>query len=80
MGIEVQRVGHVVLKVTDLKRALGFYSGVLGLARVAQANFGDGDMIFPLCGIDASRHRPGSGRSRRALTRRRRHRPLTTWP
>src|ERR1700683_5083592 len=26
------RIGHVHLKVADLERALGFYSGVLGLA------------------------------------------------
>jgi catechol 2,3-dioxygenase len=29
--MEIQSLGHVVLKVTDLERAEGFYSGLLGL-------------------------------------------------
>ena len=46
MGIEVTGVGHVVLKVTDLGRALVFYRDVLGLKEVARGDFGDGTMVF----------------------------------
>ena len=46
MGITVERVGHVVLKVSDLTRSLGFYRDVLGLSEVARGNFGDGPMVF----------------------------------
>ena len=46
MGMRVDRVGHVVLKVSDLTRALGFYRDVLGLTEVARGNFGDGPMVF----------------------------------
>ncbi len=46
MGIEVQRVGHVVLKVTDIERALVFYLDALGLNEVARHDFGDGPMAF----------------------------------
>jgi catechol 2,3-dioxygenase len=46
MGIEIGRVGHVVLKVSDLNRALGFYCGALGLTEVARRDFGDGMMVF----------------------------------
>jgi catechol 2,3-dioxygenase len=44
--VEIQGVGHVVLKVTDLERALVFYRDALGLAEVARENFGDGTMVF----------------------------------
>ncbi len=46
MGITVERVGHVVLKVSDLTRALEFYRDTLGLAEVARGDFGDGTMVF----------------------------------
>ncbi|HVN50724.1 MAG TPA: VOC family protein [Acidimicrobiales bacterium] len=46
MGITVERVGHVVLKVSDLTRALEFYRDVLGLSEVASGDFGDGAMVF----------------------------------
>jgi catechol-2,3-dioxygenase len=35
-GIRVERVGHVVLKVRSLERAVPFYRDVLGLAEVAR--------------------------------------------
>ncbi len=50
MSIDVMGVGHVVLKVTDLDRALDFYSTTLGLAEVARGDFGDGTMVFLSCG------------------------------
>lgn len=46
MGITVERVGHVVLKVSDLTRSLSFYRDVLGLSEVARGDFGDGTMVF----------------------------------
>jgi catechol 2,3-dioxygenase len=46
MGIAVEGVGHVVLKVSDLERALEFYVGDLGLNEVARADFGSGTMVF----------------------------------
>ncbi len=46
MGISVEGVGHVVLKVSDVERSLGFYVGALGLTEVARADFGDGSMVF----------------------------------
>jgi catechol 2,3-dioxygenase len=44
--VEIQGVGHVVLKVTDLERALTFYRDALGLVEVAREDFGDGTMAF----------------------------------
>jgi catechol 2,3-dioxygenase len=35
-----------VIRVSDLDRALEFYSGVLGLQEVARRNFGEGPMVF----------------------------------
>jgi len=46
MSISVERVGHVVLKVSDLDAALAFYRDVLGLTEVARGDFGDGQMVF----------------------------------
>ena len=43
MSIRVERVGHVVLKVRDLGRAVAFYTGVLGLREVGR--YGP-DMVF----------------------------------
>jgi len=45
MAIRVERVGHVVLKVRDLERAVRFYRDVLGLREVARGAFG-GPMVF----------------------------------
>jgi catechol 2,3-dioxygenase len=41
--MQVERVGHVVLKVSDLGRAVGFYAGVLGLREVGRLG---PDMVF----------------------------------
>jgi len=46
MSIAVSKVGHIVLRVSDLDRALSFYSGVLGLREVARRDFGEGPMVF----------------------------------
>lgn len=46
MAIEVEGVGHVVLKVSDLERAVAFYRDVLGLTEVTRRDFGDGSMAF----------------------------------
>lgn len=46
MGITIERVGHVVLKVSDLEQSLDFYRDVLGLSEVARGDFGDGTMVF----------------------------------
>ena len=45
-GISIAKVGHIVLKVENLDRALGFYCGVLGLKEVARRDFGQGTMAF----------------------------------
>jgi catechol 2,3-dioxygenase len=46
MSVSVSKVGHIVLRVSDLDRALAFYSGVLGLHEVARRDFGEGAMVF----------------------------------
>jgi catechol 2,3-dioxygenase len=46
VGIAVSKVGHIVLRVDDLDRALAFYCGVLGLHEVARRDFGEGPMVF----------------------------------
>jgi catechol 2,3-dioxygenase len=46
MGCSVSKVGHIVLRVDDLDRALAFYCGVLGLHEVARRDFGEGPMAF----------------------------------
>jgi catechol 2,3-dioxygenase len=43
MGIQVERVGHVVLRVRDLARSVPFYTDVLGLREVGR--YGP-DMVF----------------------------------
>lgn len=45
-GIKIESVGHVVLKVSDLERSLGFYRDVLGLSEVARMSIGDAPMVF----------------------------------
>jgi catechol 2,3-dioxygenase len=42
----VAKVGHIVIRVSDLDRALAFYTGVLGLHEVARRDFGEGPMVF----------------------------------
>jgi catechol-2,3-dioxygenase len=46
MTFSVSKVGHIVLRVGDLDRALAFYTGVLGLREVARRDFGEGPMAF----------------------------------
>ncbi len=46
MSFSVSKVGHIVLRVNDLDRALAFYPGVLGLREVARRDFGEGPMVF----------------------------------
>jgi catechol 2,3-dioxygenase len=46
MTLSVSKVGHIVLRVDDLDRALRFYTGVLGLREVARRDFGEGPMAF----------------------------------
>jgi len=46
MPIAVSKVGHLVLRVRDLDRALEFYTSVLGLREVARRDFGEGPMAF----------------------------------
>jgi catechol 2,3-dioxygenase len=46
VDISVSKVGHLVLRVSDLDRALAFYTGVLGLREVARRDFGEGPMAF----------------------------------
>jgi catechol 2,3-dioxygenase len=45
-GIKIEGVGHVVLKVSDVERSLGFYRDVLGLSEVARMSIGDAPMVF----------------------------------
>ena len=46
VSVSVSKVGHIVLRVSDLDRALSFYSEVLGLHEVARRDFGEGPMVF----------------------------------
>ena len=46
MSLNVSKVGHLVLRVRDLDRSLGFYCGQLGLREVARRDFGEGPMAF----------------------------------
>jgi catechol 2,3-dioxygenase len=45
-GIKVEGVGHVVLKVSDIERSLGFYRDALGLIEVARMPVGHRQMVF----------------------------------
>jgi catechol 2,3-dioxygenase len=68
MGIAVEGVGHVVLKVSDLERSVTFYRDVLGLTEITRRDFGDGTMAFmsngqhhhdiALVGVGADARRP----------------------
>jgi catechol 2,3-dioxygenase len=46
VSFSVSKVGHLVLRVSDLDRALAFYTDVLGLREVARRDFGEGPMAF----------------------------------
>ncbi len=50
MAIKVRNVGHVVLKVSDLERAVRFYRDVLGLTEVARGTFGRAMVFFSATG------------------------------
>jgi len=50
--INVQSVGHIVLKVRDLERAVRFYRDVLGLREVARATFGRPMVFFSATGAN----------------------------
>ena len=45
MTIAVSKVGHIVLRVRDLRRSISFYE-MLGLHEVARRDFGEGPMAF----------------------------------
>ena len=45
MTIAVSKIGHLVLRVSDLRRSLAFYE-LLGLHEVARRDFGEGPMAF----------------------------------
>ena len=49
MSITVSKVGHLVLRVSDLGRSLAFYE-LLGLHEVARRDFGEGPMAFLTAG------------------------------
>ena len=50
MAIKVRNVGHVVLKVRDVERAVPFYRDVLGLKEVARGTFGRPMVFFSATG------------------------------
>ena len=50
MAINVQRVGHVVLKVRDLDASAAFYRDVIGLKEVAPGTFGAPMVFFSATG------------------------------
>lgn len=47
MSIGVQGIGHAVVKVRDLRRAAGFYCGVLGMREVARRDCGSAATTAP---------------------------------
>lgn len=51
MAIAVSKVGHLVLRVRELRRSLSFYE-TLGLREVARHDFGEGPMAFLSTGND----------------------------
>ena len=50
----LQKIGHVVVKVTDLQRSLQFYAGVLGfkVSDIIGEDMMPGGMIFMRCNAD----------------------------
>ena len=68
MGIAVEGVGHVVLKVRDLDEAIGFFSGRARARRVRPHRSGSGAM-GPVHGRAPPRHRPAGGRPGRPPAR-----------
>ena len=54
LPFRVNRIGHVVLKVADLERSVGFYTGVLGfrVSDVYPDTMMPGGMVFLRCNAD----------------------------
>ena len=54
LPFKVQKLGHVVLKVKDMQRAVGFYTGVLGfrVSDVYPDTMMKGGMVFLRCNTD----------------------------
>ncbi len=50
----IQKIGHVVIKVTDLQRSLAFYAGVLGfkVSDIIGDDMMQGGMVFMRCNPD----------------------------
>jgi len=46
MTLQVEKVGHLVLRVRNLDDAVAFYRDVLGVKDVARGDFGEGPMAF----------------------------------
>ena len=54
MGFNLAKLGHVVIKVTDMKRSVAFYTGVLGMrvSDVYPETMMKGGMVFLRCNTD----------------------------
>ena len=54
LPFNVTKIGHVVLKVADLKRSVAFYTGVLGfrVSDVYPESMMKGGMVFMRCNVD----------------------------
>ena len=54
MGFNLAKLGHVVIKVSDMKRSVAFYTGVLGLrvSDVYPETMMKGGMVFLRCNTD----------------------------
>jgi len=54
LPFKLTKLGHVVLRVTDLKRSVGFYTGVLGfrVSDVYPESMMKGGMVFMRCNAD----------------------------
>jgi catechol 2,3-dioxygenase len=50
MAIQVQKVGHVVLKVRDVEKSAAFYRDVIGLREVARGEFAAKMVFFSATG------------------------------
>ena len=50
----IRKIGHVVIKVTDLQRSLAFYAGVLGfkVSDILGEDMMKGGMVFMRCNAD----------------------------
>jgi len=46
MSIKMSKVGHLVLRVRDLRLSLDFYERLLAMREVARRDFGEGQMAF----------------------------------